>query len=363
MARSFLRAIVVLAVLCGAATAVHAASDATVEAVQRALNERGFDAGAIDGAMGSRTAAALRRFQRSVGLPVTGRIDEATRTALGLQPPAATDQSGAREADAEAKDVTSKDTDPTPSTADTTPNADAPPSQAGQSEAGAASDAVATPVESKQTESTGAEPTGAESTKAEPTGAESTRTESTRTESTGAEPTGAESTKAESTRAELTRAEPTGAGSARTGSTETDTSSGDGAKPSLGFAVLGWHPPQTGTDALARFDALGAPPEFRRGHDTLFVPKGEFVFILEEGERFPGLECDPGAGRLVIEFVFGPDGPVIFTPAAGGEYCQAGIGIVIEVGRTLEMRPVDWGDLKLPQGTLQVTGQGLRYVD
>ena len=134
------------------------------------------------------------------------------------------------------------------------------------------------------------------------------------------------------------------------------------AGPRLSFATLGWHPPQTGADALARFDAIGAPPEFKRGTGALFVPKGEFVFVLQTGERIPGLDCDPGAGRLSIEFVFGPDGPVIFTPVAGGEYCQTGIGIAIEVGRTLEIRRVDWGDLQYPQGTVRVTDRGLEYA-
>ena len=134
------------------------------------------------------------------------------------------------------------------------------------------------------------------------------------------------------------------------------------AGPRLSFATLGWHPPQTGAEALARFDAIGAPPEFKRGTGALFVPKGEFVFVLQAGERIPGLDCDPGAGRLSIEFVFGPDGPVIFTPVAGGEYCQTGIGIAIEVGRTLEIRRVDWGDLQYPQGTVRVTDRGLEYA-
>ena len=133
-------------------------------------------------------------------------------------------------------------------------------------------------------------------------------------------------------------------------------------RPRLDFATLGWHRPQTGAEARTRFNAIGAPPEFKRGKGTLFVPKGEFVFVLKAQERFPGLDCDPGAGGLFIEFVFGPDGPVIFTPAGEGEFCQAGIGIAIEVGRTLEMRRVDWGDMQLPPGTVRVTGQGLEYV-
>jgi peptidoglycan hydrolase-like protein with peptidoglycan-binding domain len=35
--------------------------------------------------MGPRTAEALRSFQRRQGLPVTGRADESTVTALGVK--------------------------------------------------------------------------------------------------------------------------------------------------------------------------------------------------------------------------------------------------------------------------------------
>lgn len=41
-----------------------------------------------DGIFGRRTARAVKRFQRRRKLPVTGRVDAATRTALGLDQPA-----------------------------------------------------------------------------------------------------------------------------------------------------------------------------------------------------------------------------------------------------------------------------------
>lgn len=50
---------------------------------QRRLGELGYQAGPADGAMGPRTTEALRRFQQSVGLPATGRLDAATSEALG----------------------------------------------------------------------------------------------------------------------------------------------------------------------------------------------------------------------------------------------------------------------------------------
>jgi lytic murein transglycosylase len=43
--------------------------------LQTALNERGFDSGPPDGAMGPATREAIRRYQRSVGLPADGYPD------------------------------------------------------------------------------------------------------------------------------------------------------------------------------------------------------------------------------------------------------------------------------------------------
>jgi len=41
-------------------------------ALQTALNQRGFDSGAVDGVMGPTTRGAIRSYQRSVGLPADG---------------------------------------------------------------------------------------------------------------------------------------------------------------------------------------------------------------------------------------------------------------------------------------------------
>ena len=54
-------------------------------AVRVALRKLGYDTGPVNAAMGPRTAEALRSFQRRQGLPVTGRADESTITALGIQ--------------------------------------------------------------------------------------------------------------------------------------------------------------------------------------------------------------------------------------------------------------------------------------
>ena len=118
--------------------------------------------------------------------------------------------------------------------------------------------------------------------------------------------------------------------------------------------------PQTGAAALARFDAIGAHPELKREKGALFVPKSEFVIVLEAGGAVPGTRLRPGSGPALHRVRLRPRRPVIFTPTGDGEYCQAGIGIVIEVGRTLAIRRIDWGDLQLPQGTVRVTLQGLQ---
>jgi peptidoglycan hydrolase-like protein with peptidoglycan-binding domain len=55
-----------------------------LKAVRQALQERGYNPGSPDAAMGPRTAEALRSFQRRHGLPVTGRPDTPTLIALGL---------------------------------------------------------------------------------------------------------------------------------------------------------------------------------------------------------------------------------------------------------------------------------------
>lgn len=55
-----------------------------VRFLQRLLQERGFFRGIVDGDFGGRTQRAVRQFQRSQGLPVTGVADHATWRALGV---------------------------------------------------------------------------------------------------------------------------------------------------------------------------------------------------------------------------------------------------------------------------------------
>ena len=412
MPRGLPSTLVLLALLLLAVSAVHAAYDPEIEAVQRELTERGYNPGTIDGAMGWRTRGALREFQRSAGIPDTGYIDDATRAALGLAPGAGTKRAPEGSADSTGADDTAR-TEPAtePETVAPkdkaartelviVPETGAPKDEAARAEPAAVPEDVAPKAEAARTGLVIVPETDApkaEASRAEPAAvpeavapkAEAARielvivpeTDAPKAEAARAEPAAVPETdapKAEAVRTEPAAVPDTVAPTAESARTEPATAPQTPAPKAeaaraesapvraprlkLDFATLGWHRPQTGAEALARFNAIGAPPEFKRGKGTLFVPKGEFVFVLKAGERVPGLDCDPGAGRLSIEFVFGPDGPVIFTPIEGGEFCQTGIGIAIEVGRTLEIRRVDWGDTQLPPGTVRVTGQGLEYV-
>ncbi|MBD3728112.1 MAG: murein L,D-transpeptidase [Sphingomonadales bacterium] len=51
---------------------------------QVVLDRLGFGPGVIDGEMGMSTQNALRGFQQARGLPVTGKLDDATKQALGM---------------------------------------------------------------------------------------------------------------------------------------------------------------------------------------------------------------------------------------------------------------------------------------
>lgn len=55
-----------------------------VRSVQQALNDRGYDAGSVDGQWGPATENAVRRFQQASGLPQTGQLERSTLAALGV---------------------------------------------------------------------------------------------------------------------------------------------------------------------------------------------------------------------------------------------------------------------------------------
>ena len=50
------------------------ANSGLVRDVQLALSKKGFDPGPVDGKPGKKTRAAVRAFQRSIGLPESGKI-------------------------------------------------------------------------------------------------------------------------------------------------------------------------------------------------------------------------------------------------------------------------------------------------
>ncbi|HEY2931407.1 MAG TPA: peptidoglycan-binding domain-containing protein [Acidobacteriota bacterium] len=60
-------------------------SSSSASDIQRALKDKGYYTGAIDGKIGPATRRALMNFQRDNNLPVTGRADDKTREALGVR--------------------------------------------------------------------------------------------------------------------------------------------------------------------------------------------------------------------------------------------------------------------------------------
>jgi hyperosmotically inducible periplasmic protein len=56
-----------------------------VIAMQQALKDKGFDPGGADGVMGPRTAEALKAYQKSENLPVTGTMNGDTGAKLGVK--------------------------------------------------------------------------------------------------------------------------------------------------------------------------------------------------------------------------------------------------------------------------------------
>src|SRR6266508_757857 len=55
---------------------------ALVRDVQQALNDKGYNAGSVDGQFGPATEDAVKRFQQASGLPQTGGLERSTLAAL-----------------------------------------------------------------------------------------------------------------------------------------------------------------------------------------------------------------------------------------------------------------------------------------
>ncbi len=64
----------------------HMQNSDQVKKIQEALKSKGDDPGAIDGRMGRTTRAAIRTFQKSNGIKVTGTLDKETADKLGVEP-------------------------------------------------------------------------------------------------------------------------------------------------------------------------------------------------------------------------------------------------------------------------------------
>lgn len=57
-----------------------------IKQVQTTLQDKGYNPGKVDGILGPRTRAAIRQYQQSEALPVTGRLDNETAGKLGVGP-------------------------------------------------------------------------------------------------------------------------------------------------------------------------------------------------------------------------------------------------------------------------------------
>jgi peptidoglycan hydrolase-like protein with peptidoglycan-binding domain len=71
-----------------------------VREIQKALKSAGFDPGAMDGILGSRTRNAIRDFQFDTGTLATGNLNEETLTTLGLRGTAPAELARAEESEA-----------------------------------------------------------------------------------------------------------------------------------------------------------------------------------------------------------------------------------------------------------------------
>jgi localization factor PodJL len=69
----------------GVETGTEVSENDLVALVQKLLAERGYDPGPPDGLLGRQTIQAISAYQKKLGLPVTGQIDDGLVTALRQQ--------------------------------------------------------------------------------------------------------------------------------------------------------------------------------------------------------------------------------------------------------------------------------------
>jgi len=89
-----LRQLVIAALAVSGAATLASANDASkqmsssdsssITQLQQALNDKGFNAGPVDGVSGPKTKAALKQFQQSQGIAASGKADNQTLAALGV---------------------------------------------------------------------------------------------------------------------------------------------------------------------------------------------------------------------------------------------------------------------------------------
>ncbi|OYT98007.1 MAG: hypothetical protein CFE40_14085 [Burkholderiales bacterium PBB1] len=91
-----------------------AAPDATVQAIQRRLNELGYEAGAANGLMGRGTRSAIIAFKQDRGLAATGVADQALLLQLQRAPSSTSSGSGASNLDVQNASPRSATTATTP---------------------------------------------------------------------------------------------------------------------------------------------------------------------------------------------------------------------------------------------------------
>jgi peptidoglycan hydrolase-like protein with peptidoglycan-binding domain len=68
----------------------------TIRKAQETLNARGYKAGPANGILGDATRAALRQFQKSEKIAVTGQLNPRTLAHLGIEDSASTGRSASR---------------------------------------------------------------------------------------------------------------------------------------------------------------------------------------------------------------------------------------------------------------------------
>lgn len=93
------------------ASARRSSSMTNVKDVQQALKAKGYDPGAIDGVMGTRTKEAIKSFQSASNIQATGTLDAATAQKLGVQSASGASASTTGNRKSDSSTTVGKDTD------------------------------------------------------------------------------------------------------------------------------------------------------------------------------------------------------------------------------------------------------------